>query len=162
MADLSLADRSWVVAGLTLAGLTAKDIAERLGCSLRLVRSIRAEDMTQVCVLMQSESQNFADELRLSKSEHEVTRREAIEALAEAGRVRRQRDRLLDEKITGGEVCSRGHQMDRYNTYVQEKTGKRFCRACKIKRQYGYRAGKRSEVDPTTSMLPPADLVSQI
>ena len=50
MAALSFPDRCWVVAGLTLAGLTAEEIAERLACSLRLVRSLRAEDMTQVCL----------------------------------------------------------------------------------------------------------------
>lgn len=46
--DLTGPDRAWVVAGLTAAGLTADEIADRLHCSLRLVRQIKAEPMTIV------------------------------------------------------------------------------------------------------------------
>ncbi|WP_237569284.1 NAD(P)H-dependent flavin oxidoreductase [Mycolicibacterium lacusdiani] len=48
MTQLPIEDRAWLVSGLTLRVLTAKDIAERLGCSLRLVRAIRAEPITHV------------------------------------------------------------------------------------------------------------------
>lgn len=141
MAELPQPDRCWVVAGLTLAGLTAKDISERLGCSLRLVRSIRAEDMTQVCLLAQKESTNFANELRLTRTEHQATFNQLAETSAEVVRLKLQIGRLLDAKITGGETCSRGHQMDRYNTYIHN--GKRFCRQCHRDRQAAYRNVKR-------------------
>jgi hypothetical protein len=102
MADLTAPDRAWVVAGLTLANLTAKDIAERLHCSLRLVRSIRAEPITQMAVVMQTESRNFADELRLERSEHQVTRQQLAETQAERDRLKRQLDNLLDAQSEHG------------------------------------------------------------
>jgi hypothetical protein len=133
MCDLSAPDRAWLVAGLTLAGLTAKDIADRLGCSLRLVRSVRAEPSTQVCLIAQIESRNFADELRLEKSEHQVTRRERDELQAERDRIKRQVDNLLDARMIGEPIstCRQcGHPLDKYNTYQHAKTGKRRCRNC--------------------------------
>lgn len=146
MADLTAPDRAWLVAGLTLAGLTAKDIADRLGCSLRLVRSIRAEPSTQVCLIAQIESRNFADELRLEKSEHQVTRCERDEWRAEAERNRRQVDNLLDARMIGEPIstCRQcGYQLDWGNTYIHEKTGKKSCRNCHRNRMATRRAAAR-------------------
>lgn len=143
-------DRAWVVAGLGVRGLTAEDIATRLDCSLRLVRTIRAWPMTRVCRYAQVETVNFTKELALADS----ARRSAVAAHTElAGqceRIRAQRDRMLDEKICGHRVfpgC--GHPMDRYNTY--ENNGKKFCRACGRDRSKNYRDRqglKRAESAP--------------
>lgn len=146
MADMSQPDRAWVVAGLTLAGLTAKDIAGRLGCSLRLVRSIRAEDMTQVCVVALTESRNFSNELRLEQSENQVLRRELQETQAERDRVKRQLDNLLDAHIIGAPIrtCRQcGHQLDKWNTYEHARTGKKACRNCHRERMSERRAAER-------------------
>lgn len=141
MAELSQSDRAWVVAGLTLAGLTAKDIAERLGCSLRLVRSIRATDLAQVCLLMQRETQNFTCELRMERSEHQATRQALGEMSARAERYKRQLDNVIDAQMIGERitVCRKcATPMDKYNTY--EHGGKRWCRECRRRREADRRA----------------------
>jgi len=138
MSELESSDRSWVVAGLTLAGLTAEDIADRMGCSLRLVRSIRAEDMTRVCSMMQQESAAFANEVRLARSEATTQARVVGELREELGRTKSKLDRVLDAHITGVKSCGRcGSPMDRYNAYVHN--GKEFCRNCHRRRQQQYR-----------------------
>ncbi len=138
MSQLGVSDRCWVVAGLTLAGLTAEDIADRMGCSLRLVRSIRAEDMTRVCSQMQSESANFANELRLAKSEARQLAKTVEELSSELVRTKSKLDRLLDAHITGVRSCGRcGSPMQGYNVYVHN--GKEFCRECHRRRQQRYR-----------------------
>lgn len=136
MSALAHPDRCWVVAGLTLAGLTAEDIAERLACSLRLVRALRAEDMTQVCLRTQREAAAFADELRLADTERRAARI-ALEAKAvEVDQLRAQVRRLIAP--TEGPRCGRGHEMTKYNTY--ERNGRRWCRECHRERQAVYRA----------------------
>ncbi|UVT31438.1 DNA binding protein [Mycobacterium phage Mask] len=130
MTELSDADRAWLVAGLTLAGVTAQDIADRLGCSLRLVRSIRAEDITQMAYIAQQETLKLGDELRSERCLHAVTRRELADARAEVERLRAQVDQLVDAHMTGElrvfPKC--GHPMVPYNTY--EHGGRRWCREC--------------------------------
>jgi hypothetical protein len=127
---LSPPDRAWVVAGLTLAGKTAEDIAERLGVSLRLVRAIRADPMTQVCMFYQQESAHFADELRLKQSEVTRAARENEEILAELGRTKLQLGNLIGPRYFPR--C--GHPQDKYNTYrwTNKATGKvhLYCRTC--------------------------------
>lgn len=140
MAQLNSSDRSWVVAGLTLAGLTAEDIADRLDCSLRLVRSIRAEDMTQVCVHMQTETTNFTNELRLARTE--IKNQASVIATLEIdlGRTKAKLDRMIDAHIVGSKVCGRcSSAMIGYNLYIHKPTGKEFCRECHRRRQQSYR-----------------------
>lgn len=123
-----------------MAGLTAEDIADRMDCSLRLVRSIRAEPMTQVCVHMQNESRNFFDELRLSRSEVAQAHQNIAALKTELARTRGKLDRLLDAHITGTKVCGKcGTPMSGYNVYTQPATGKQFCRECHRRRQQKYR-----------------------
>ncbi|OMC08541.1 hypothetical protein [Mycolicibacterium fortuitum] len=133
MTELSDADRSWLVAGLTLAGVTAQDIADRLSCSLRLVRAIRAEDMTQMAYIAQDETRKLGDDLRVERCEHSVTRRTLAEAEAENSRLRMQLDQLVDA-IQAGSVDSFrcGHPRVKYNVYSHG--GKQYCRECR--RQY--------------------------
>lgn len=138
MAQLSASDRSWVVAGLTVAGLTAGEIADRLDCSLRLVRSIRAEDMTAVCAYVQTESRNFADELRLAAATAKGQAGRIVALVEELDRTRGKLDRLIDAHIVGARCCPKcGVPMDRWNAY--ECNGKRYCRNCHRERQRVYR-----------------------
>lgn len=131
MTDLSGPDRSWLVAGLTLAGVTAQDIADRLSCSLRLVRTIRAEDMTQVCYLAQQQLKTMADDLRQAQLAERLTSRDLTKSQAETARARVQVDDLLDALATGGiETFPRcGHPKVKYNVYSSK--GKDYCRECR-------------------------------
>lgn len=127
-------DRAWLVAGLTLAGMTAWEIAERLGCSLRLVRSIRAEDRTQACVAAQHDNHLLTDDLRTERCEHALTRQELAESLKREERLQIQRDQLVDAHLTGRlETFRCGHPIVPYNTY--EHGGKRYCRKCRTDRK---------------------------
>ena len=140
MASLTPPDRCWVVAGLTLAGLTAEDIAERLSCSLRLVRALRAEDMTQVALHFQRESSAFADELRLARSELRAASLAHTASDLEVQRLRKQLVRITTPP--NGPTCGRGHARTPYNTYVHEPSGRTWCRECHRERQAAYRARK--------------------
>lgn len=44
--DLEPVDRCWLVASLTVEGLTAEEIAARTGCRLRKIRYVRADPLT--------------------------------------------------------------------------------------------------------------------
>lgn len=127
MTDLSGPDRSWLVAGLTLAGMTAQSIAERMSCSLRLVRTVRAEDMTQVCFLAQQQERVLADQLRQAELSHRLMRLE----LKSAERLRRQLDQIVDAHVTGTlSVFPRcGHPKVGYNVYRCRK--REYCRTCR-------------------------------
>lgn len=146
MKNLADPDRCWVVAGLTLAGLTAESICDRLDCCLRQVRLIRAMDMTQVCMIMQTESRNFTDELRLARGEL-VSARQDNEVLgAELARTKNKLTRLIDGQIVGHKICGKcGTPMDRYNTYIHQLTGKEYCRECHRRRQKSYRDSRKLE-----------------
>jgi hypothetical protein len=144
MADLSAPDRCWLVAGLTLARLTAEDIADRMSCSLRLVRTIRAEDMTQVCLRMQEETEHFTDELRLARSEHKAALASVAAITGERDRLRLRLDRLLDAHAVGAVPCPKcGTPVAGYNAYTWRQ--RKFCRECHRRRQASYRAKARSD-----------------
>lgn len=95
LSELSDADRAWLVAGLTLAGMTGVEIADRTGCSLRLVRSIRAEPITQMAYVAQDSTSRLDGELRRERVAHAVTRRDLAEKCAEVDRLRVREDQLL-------------------------------------------------------------------
>lgn len=150
MSELSDADRCWVVAGLSVvANMTAEDIADRLHCSLRLVRSIRAETMTQVCVIYHREVAAFSNSSALAESELRAVRRSLAEAEAEATRLKSQLDRVIDARLTGEPVdtCGRGHLMVDWNVYWH--SGRRWCRQCHAERQRDYRLARRLGVPAT-------------
>lgn len=143
---LSVADRAWVVAGLTLAGKTAEDIAERLGVSLRLIRSIRSEPMTQVCTFYQTEVEMFANELRLATSERRTAELELDDERKELERTRTQLANLIAvSKDQVFEKC--GHAMDRYNTYFYGK--RKYCRTCHRASEQKRRDAKSCQQMPT-------------
>ena len=147
MADLAGPDRAWVVAGLTLAGMTAEEIADRLACSLRLVRTIRAEDMTAVCLLYQAESEHFADELRLARSEAGRLTSELADAHAQIRALRDQVARLI-----GTPLCRKcGEPLVGYNLYVEPGSKRRRCRNCHRNRQKDWRAKRSAVVKPAAA-----------
>lgn len=138
MSQLPTPDRCWVVAGLTLMGLTAEEIADRLDCSLRLVRSIRAEDMTAVCTYVQTESRNFSDELRLAQSQSRSTVTRLAEVESQLERTKAQLDRMIDAHIIGAKCCPKcGTPMTGYNVYVWNN--KHYCRECHRQRSKAHR-----------------------
>lgn len=141
MTDMSAPDRCWLVAGLTLAGVTAQDIADRLSCSLRLVRTIRAEDMTQVCFLAQQREAALADEVRKTELAQRLTARELAKANADMDRLRLQLDQIIDAHMAGTlSVFPRcGHPKVPYNVYKHtDRSGpapkvREYCRECRGK-----------------------------
>jgi hypothetical protein len=143
MSNLTDADRSWVVAGLTLGGFTAEDIADRLGCSLRLVRSVRAADMTQVCLIYQREVEAFANQMALADSDARTLRRDLSDMAADRDRIKAQFDRVLDARLVGQPIdtCGQGHLMADWNTYWN--AGRRWCRECHASRQRDYRLARK-------------------
>lgn len=139
------ADRCWAVAGLTLAGRTAEDIAERIGRSLRLVRTIRAEPMTQLCMFYMQESEAFASESRLARSEYQLLGETLNATEAELTRTKEKLRNLITNRtpLDGSATFPKcQHPMDRYNTY--EHRGKRFCRTCHREGAAERRRNKRS------------------
>jgi len=144
MAVLPAADRCWVVAALSLAGLSAEEIADRMACSLRQVRVVRALDMYQMASLTQTETKTFTDEVRLLRSELTAANQRIAELDSEASRVKIQRDNLIDAHMVGAKVCGRcGEPKTGYNLWVDPKTGKEHCRGCHRRRQQSYRDQKK-------------------
>ena len=140
-------DRSWLVAGLTLAGVTAQDIADKMSCSLRLVRTIRAEDMTQVCYLAQQQLATMADDLRQAELNQRLTARELTKSRAETERVQGRLDQITDKLAVGEPIrtCYRGHPLlDDDDVY--RSGGRAYCRECNRENTINYRRKqKRAE-----------------
>ena len=102
--------------------------------------------MTQVCVILQTETRNFDNELRLVRGELCAKDQECADLEGELGRTKSQLSRLIDAQIVGTKLCGRcGRPMDKYNTYVHEKTGKDYCRGCHRDRQQRYRDERKSK-----------------
>lgn len=132
-------DRCWVVAGLGLAGLTAEQIADRLGCSLRLVRSVRAEPTTAMAAWAITEANHFADELRLARCEQTRLTEELRASSAEARRLRTQVNKLATPPGRLWPLCPKGkHPMNPANTYMHGR--RTYCRVCHAQRQSAYRS----------------------
>lgn len=157
MADLDLPDRCWAVAGLTLAGLTADEIKDRMGCSLRSVRAVRAEPMTQVCLMAQTEAEHFTEELRLARAELARSATAERAAVAENARLRDQLDRMIAAASGEPPRCSRGHLFDKGNTYRHPRTGARQCRRCHAERQQEYRDARRAATVTLDDSTRPGD-----
>lgn len=131
MTDLSGPDRSWLVAGLTLAGMTAQSIADRLSCSLRLIRTIRSEEMTEVCYRSQKLEAEMSDEVRRSELALRLARRELERAQQVTQQVKLQLDQIIDAHMAGTLAffprCS--HPKVGYNVY--SSNGRDYCRTCR-------------------------------
>lgn len=131
MADLATPDRAWLVAGLTLAGLTAKDIASRMSCSLRLVRTIRAEDMTHVCLLAQQREASLTGDLRKMELEYRLARIDLDQQGRDLRRLQKQLDQVIAAHLNGTLAlfprCR--HPKVGYNVY--RHGGREYCRQCR-------------------------------
>lgn len=144
MADLPENDRCWAVAGQIVAGVKAEDIAARMRCSLRLVRSIAALPQTQAFLYAQTETQTWINESHLAKSALKVAESRARTAEEELARTREKLSRLIDAHITGTPSCRRcGTPWDRGNTYFEGT--KRRCRNCNRIKQAEFRARRRAQ-----------------
>lgn len=151
MTELSGPDRCWLVAGLTNAGMTADEIAERTSCSRRLVMAIRAEDMTQVCRIAQQQVGELDAELSAERSGHSVTRRDLREKIAEAGRLRVQLDQIVDAHLAGTLTLFQcGHPKVDWNVYQYvDRSGpaprdREMCRECANGRASRYRSRRKT------------------
>jgi hypothetical protein len=144
MADLQDNDRAWVVAGLGLAGLKAEDIAERLKCSLRLVRSIRALPLTKACVYAQTETTSWRNETRLATSALKERDIRINALVGELERARSKLSRLIDAHVVGTPSCGRcGTPWDKGNTYYEGT--KRRCRNCNRLKQQAFRERRKAQ-----------------
>ena len=130
MDDLNGCDRAWAVVVMTDdEELTAEEIADRLDCSLRLVRTVLAGPEAVLVRLYRAEAEAF--ERTLDMTQGEVAR--LAEALGdtegERDRLQAQRDRLLAVHLAerNGETHRCGCPVTRYNTYITPK-GHRECR----------------------------------
>ncbi|UXE04447.1 DNA binding protein [Mycobacterium phage Funsized] len=142
MDDLSIADQAWVCLTLKDAGYTAEFTAERLGCSVRAVRSRIADDIGQVM-------RRYMDTAETNDRERTMAASEVARLAAALGEAERDRDRYLAERnrlidrLMGddwsGPRFRCGCPMSKYNTYVAPKTGKRGCRHHRTLAQARYR-----------------------
>ena len=152
LTEMELPDRCWLVAFLTVAGCTAENIAERCRCSVRLVRAVRAEPMTQLCEFFHAELRRQETELRVERIDHAATRRELGSAASAVGRLRTQMEQLLDAHIAGDvEKFRCGHPKVPYNVYRYR--GRDNCRECGRDRVARYRATRVTTVTTVTCVV---------
>lgn len=132
------ADRAWLVAGLTAAGLTAADIAGRLSCSVRLVKFIRAEELTAVCVWAQRTVRRVEDRLRAEAVAHQACRQELAMERARSAKLDRQVDELFAALASrvAVELFRCGHAKVPGNVY--RNRGVDRCRRCRCKNSIAY------------------------
>lgn len=134
MLKLGETDRAWLVAGLSVAGMTAERIAERLDCSVRLVKAIRAWPLTEMAAAAWTMSAVLDGELHAERAEHAHTRQKLAEASRSLERLRMQMDQLLAAHLTGRIESFRcGCPKVPYNTY--RHGGKAYCRKCRTDRK---------------------------
>lgn len=136
MRELGAADRCWVVASLTHAGRTAEDIRQRLGCSLRQVRLVRAEYGTQLALMYLTEAETFANELRLAQHGERSAYRDIAVLQIDLERITAERNRLIATMsgATPDVFPKCGHARDWGNTWTCARTKKRHCRTCRRER----------------------------
>lgn len=96
VSQLSGPDRAHVVLELSLRGYTIEDVAERLGCTSRLINQVLAAEVTTVVAYgldQRDAAESPGAEARASRLELERERARARELKA-------QRDRLIDDRRT--------------------------------------------------------------
>lgn len=153
MADLGAADRAWAVLTLRDAGHTAKFIAEMMGCSVRTVYDVLADEVGQVMRRYMDTAEHFDQEHRMAASEVARLDRTLTETAMERDRYRDQLRRVLDQLMGGdsytGPRFRCGCPRTRYNTYTAPKTGKSGCRYHRTMAQARYRERQRARDDNT-------------
>lgn len=131
MTQLTDLDRSWLVAALTSAGMKAREIEERMSCSLRLVRTIRSNDLTKVCRYAQEREGELLGELHRMELEYRLARGGMDAHAAEVQRLRTQLDQIIEAHRNGTLAVfpKCGHPKVRYNVY--RRGGREYCRSCR-------------------------------
>ncbi|QNL30196.1 HNH endonuclease [Gordonia phage Mariokart] len=142
MSELSAPDRAWVVAHLTAEGMTAAEIADRMGCSLRLVKTVRADPATAVVAMLIAETATFEDETTLLRSELRATTRDVAGLTSLVADLRAQIARL-----TGQARCRAGHTLNGWNSY-ERPDGRVECRQCIADRSRRYRQRQKPSCVP--------------
>lgn len=130
MDDLDGCDRAWAVVVMTDdEEMTAEAIAERLDCSLRLVRTILAGPEATLVRLYRAEAEAFERTLDMTQGEVQRLAAALYETEMDRDRLQVQRDRLLAVHLAerAGETHRCGCPVTRYNTYITPK-GHRECR----------------------------------
>jgi hypothetical protein len=131
-------DRCWIVAGLGARGMSGDDVAEKLGCTTRTIRKIRALPETRAFIYAATETANFRKETALLTSGLRATQSRLATSELCLERTREKLDRLIDASIVGTETCRRCQTpWDKVNTYYCGE--KRYCRECSRRRQRTYR-----------------------
>lgn len=143
-------DRAWLVAGLTVAGWTGLEIAQRTGCSRRLVMYIRSWDMTQMARFAQEQVKQADARYHAERTEHLITLRKLELAQRETKRVQGQMDQLVKKLCAGEPIgkCYRGHPILDGSTY--RSRGRVFCRECNRENTIAYRERRRKRADVST------------
>jgi hypothetical protein len=95
--DLSVEDRAWAVVSLSGMGWTAQDIADRMACSLRLIRNIKADPLAAVMEYAVRQGSALLSERGLARLQYECQSRELAIREAELVRLRAQRSALIDQ-----------------------------------------------------------------
>ncbi|AQT82502.1 hypothetical protein B1R94_02275 [Mycolicibacterium litorale] len=131
MTKLPHPDRAYLVAGLTVRGMVAEEIADRTHCSLRLIRTIRSWEMTAVCKWVHHQTTVLERDLSTERAAHAHTRRALADSSRDNERLRNQLAQILD-KLQAGTLkafprC--GHPRVGYNVY--RRNGQERCRECR-------------------------------
>lgn len=96
--DTKDADRMWIVVGLSALGWTAQEIADRMDCSLRLVRNIKADNpayaMATYAFSLRSQILAIAGTCRIEVSS---MRHQLIAQSAQIDQLHRQRTDLIEQ-----------------------------------------------------------------
>ena len=144
-AGLDGCDRVWAIVVMTDdEGMTAEAIAERVGCSLRSVRTVLADPAAVLLRMYRREAETFERELAMTSGEVARLSDCLAETAAERDRLAVQRDRLLAVHLAerAGETHSCGCPVTRYNTYISP-SGKRGCRRHRAEAVARHRARAR-------------------
>lgn len=146
MDDLDGCDRAWAVVVMTDdEDMPAEAIAERLDCSLRLVRTILAGSEARLVRAYRVESEAFERTLDMTSGEVARLAAALADTEGERDRLTLQRDRLLAVHLAerAGDLHRCGCPVTRYNTYITPK-GHRECRAHRKLAVQRHRAKRRA------------------
>lgn len=97
IASLSIPDRAWVVAALTVEGWTVRAIADRLRCSLRLVQQIKAEPMAKMALHAMQTHRALLEEQAVRRLEARIVAQEVRALRGRIDALTQQRDALIDQ-----------------------------------------------------------------
>jgi hypothetical protein len=95
--NLSNEDRTWVVVNLSALGWTAQEIADRLDCSLRLIRNIKAEPAAALATYILTLRHQLLNVSGTCRLELTILAQQVGCLSIEVTQLRHQRDALIDQ-----------------------------------------------------------------